>query len=132
MFWPIKNRFIHCYRFLAFKYFFGFWTQLGTKVVKTYKTLHNTTFFHRMNSVLQKISPDQSKIFLICWPPISMFPIKLYYILKLNWRKNTFIFLSNNAVLWHMGDFRFTHYVIRSWNSSAFVKFNIHFPFLFI
>jgi hypothetical protein len=24
---------------------------------------------------------------------------------------NTFIFLSNNAVLWRMGDFRFTHYV---------------------
>ena len=28
------------------------------------------------------ISPDQSKTFLICWPPISMFPIKLYYIPK--------------------------------------------------
>jgi hypothetical protein len=41
---------------------------------KTYKTLHNTTFFPGMTSVLQKISPDQSKTFLICWPPISMFP----------------------------------------------------------
>jgi hypothetical protein len=46
--------------------------------------------------------------------------------------KNTFIFLSNNAVLWRMGDFRFTHYVTRSWNSSLFAKFNFHFHFLFI
>jgi hypothetical protein len=49
---------------------------------KPYKTLHNTTFFPGMTSVLQTISPDQSKTFLICWPPISMFPIKLYYIPK--------------------------------------------------
>jgi hypothetical protein len=35
MFWPVKNRFIHCYKFLAFKYFFGFWTPFGTKVVGT-------------------------------------------------------------------------------------------------
>jgi hypothetical protein len=35
MFWPVKNRFIHCYQFLAFKYFVGFWTQLGTKVAGT-------------------------------------------------------------------------------------------------
>jgi hypothetical protein len=30
------------------------------------KTLHNTTFFPGMISVLQKISPDQTKTFLIC------------------------------------------------------------------
>ena len=29
MFLPVKNRFIHCYKFLAFKYFFGFLTPLG-------------------------------------------------------------------------------------------------------
>jgi len=33
---------------------------------KKHKTLHNTTFFPGMTSVLQKISPDQSKTFLIC------------------------------------------------------------------
>jgi hypothetical protein len=31
-----------------------------------------------------------------------------------------------------MGDFRFTHYVTCSWNSSVFAKFNFHFHFLFI
>jgi hypothetical protein len=33
---------------------------------KTYKALHNTTFFPGMTSALPKKSPDQSKAFLIC------------------------------------------------------------------
>ena len=42
---------------------------------KTYKILHNTTFFPGMTYVLQKISPNRIKTFLICWPPIWMFLI---------------------------------------------------------
>jgi hypothetical protein len=47
------------------------WPELQKKHTKH---CNNATFFPGMTSVLQKISPDQSKTFLICWPPISMFP----------------------------------------------------------
>jgi hypothetical protein len=92
---------------------------------KKYESIFSSIEFHERsewNESLQMIAEGVSEgLFHI---PEDILYVSLTTFVKLNWRKNTFIFLSNNAVLWRMGDFRFTHYVTRSWNSSVFAKFN--------
>jgi hypothetical protein len=73
IFWPVKNRFIHCCKFLAFKYFVGFLTPLGDES----RWYH---FFKRKNNICRSLlatahAPTeirllniQAKIEIIVWP----------------------------------------------------------------